>query len=148
MVDMINMLKIVLVMTLFYSFCITGFVYYLPNDAKAVVSIIGNSSNPTDFNSVSTEVHSTLTRQSSIPLIDIGALVFYSGNIVLDLLLNFAFAIPQMITFLIIALFSLVGGIPSYIQSLIQIFVSVAIGVWYVVSLIQLVTNIRSGRVV
>ena len=73
--------------------------------------------------------------------------MFYSGNILIDLLLNFFFAIPEMLTMLINGVMMLFG-IHVEAMGIIQIFLSVITVVLYVISVIQLAVGVRSGRLV
>lgn len=145
--DMMQLLKVVIVMQLFFSFGITALAYAIPGDAKNYVQIFTSAGNSSNLQDTATKVQDSLQSQTNIPVIELGALVFYSGNILIDFLLNFAFAIPEMIGLLING-FMLLFGIDSYLFALIQLFSSVVIIVMYFVGLIQLLTGIRSGRVI
>lgn len=131
----------------FYSVSITLITHYLPSDAQVQISSFTNVGAGVNLNDTASQVQGSLDQQLNLPLVEVGALVFYSGNILLDLLLNFVFAIPQMIGLLITGLCNLVN-IPSFIGMTVQVFASVVLVVLYIIGLIQLVTSVRSGRVV
>lgn len=147
MPEVIDSFKTIIGIMLFYSVAITLISYAIPADAHHYVTIYSDLAQSIDLNGTSNLVQQSITRQTNLPVIELGAMVFYSGNIVIDLLLNFAFAIPQMVGLFINGLFTLFN-IDSYIFAIVQLFASVAVIVWYFISLIQLLTNVRSGRVV
>lgn len=137
-------LKVVVIVSLFYAFSITLIVHYLPSDTLGYAQSFESSGNT--FTDISAKTEESLTRQTNIPIIDVGALVFYSGNIVLDLLLNFLTAIPQMIMFLLIG-FAYLVNIDSFITFYVQVLIEVALTVLYFIGIIQMLLTIRSGRV-
>jgi hypothetical protein len=145
--DMMDYFKTVLLIMFFYSVSITLITHYLPTAAQHQVTSFTNVGAGVDLNSTATQVQGSLDSQLNLPLVEMGALVFYSGNILLDLLLNFVFAIPEMIGLLITGLCNLIN-IPAFIGTTVQIFSSVIMVVMYIIGLIQLVTNVRSGRIV
>lgn len=142
-----DLFKSILLVMMFYSICITGITYALPDDAKVFIDPFSDVGQSIDLESISSEVQSSIQSQTNIPVIELGALVFYSGNIIIDLLLNFAFAIPEMIGLLINGIM-LLFNIDSYLFAIAQIFSSVVVTVFYFIAIIQLLTGIRSGRLV
>lgn len=145
--DVMGYFKGVLIVMLFYSFIITTMAYAVPDGAKNYVTGFSEVANDINLQNTSTQVQNSLTQQTNIPVIELGALVFYSGNIIVDLLLNFAFAIPQMISLLINGILMLLN-VNSYFVNTIQLFTSATMMIFYIISIIQLLTNIRTGRVV
>lgn len=139
--------KFILITMLFYSFAITAITYSIPEDAKNYVDSFSDISSNFNFQEVGTKVQDSLETQTKIPLLDVGALVFYSGNIILDLLLNFAFAIPEMIGILVQGIL-FIFNIDTSIVAYIELFAAAIVLILYVIGLIQLVTGIRSGRVI
>lgn len=140
---LMELFKSMLLVQLFFSFAITGISYAIPADAKPYVGSFSDIANEINLNNVSTTIQSSINKQTSIPVIELGALVFYSGNLLIDLLLNFMFAIPEMVA-LIITGIMFMFNLDSYIVTLIQLFSSVIVTVIYFVSLIQLITSVRS----
>ena len=138
--------KVTIIIMLFYSMCITMVTYSLPEDAKVYMT---GFETETDFSleSIGTDVEESLTTQTNVPVIEVGALVFYTGNIILDLLLNFAYAIPQMIGLVLHGL-AVLFNFDNFIWSTIQLFASVTITVLYFIGLIQILSGVRSGRVI
>lgn len=138
--------KIMIVLMLFYSFAITSLTYAIPDGAKNYVTSFSND-DTTNLQTVSDEIQGSLEQQTNIPVIEVGALVFYSGNIIVDLLLNFLYAIPQMFGFLISGftlLFNLDGQLVVYFET----FLIVLFTGMYALGLIQLVAGVRSGRII
>jgi hypothetical protein len=139
----VNSFKVMVLIMLFYSFGITALSHGMPTEAlNFVVEFDGF-----EMTTIHETVQSSVTRQQNIPVIEMGALVFYSGNALLDLLLNFLTAPAQLIG-LTVNLITMVIGIDSDIFALIEILFTVLIGVFYLIGTIQLITGIRTGRVV
>lgn len=145
--SMLTLFKTILVVQLFYSFCITLLIYAMPASAISYVTGFSDSSGQFSLETVSAEVQNSLESQTNIPVIELGAMVFYSGNIIIDLLLNFLFAIPQMLGMLINGIMLLIN-VDTYIFAVVEMFASVIISVLYLIGLMQLLVSVRSGRVV
>lgn len=142
--NIMNLFKIVMLVQLFYAFAITLVAYGLPVEARVYSTAYSDLANEISLESVGAEIETSLQSQTDIPIIELGALVFYSGNILLDLLLNFAFAIPQMIGMLINGIMTLLS-VDSYIFAVVQLFFSVVIMVMYFLGIMELITGLRSG---
>ncbi len=93
---------------------------------------------------ISDTMTSQITNQKNIPIIEMGALLFYSGNFLLDLGVNFIFAIPEMIGLLLHGI-AFLFDIDNTIMNNIQLFVTGIMGVLYVLGLLQMMLSIRSG---
>lgn len=145
MAEVVKIFMSMIMIQLFFAFAVTAIAYTLPADAVHYTTAFSDLAGDISLNSVGEEVQSSLEKQTNIPVIELGALVFYSGNILLDLLLNFAFAIPEMFS-LLLNTFMFLFGYDGYILALIQLLISVAFIIVYFIGLIQLVTGIRSGR--
>lgn len=97
---------------------------------------------------IAEDIQSTTQSQLNIPLIDLGALVFYSGNILIDWIVNFFTAIPSMVT-LLLALFGMLFSIDSFIMAQIKLGAYSLVILLYFASLIKMAISIRSrGSVV
>lgn len=139
--------KVLIIVMAFFSLCITTVTYALPADAKVQVYPYSQLSNDIDIENVNAEIQDTLTRQTDMSVLEVGALVFYSGNILVDLLLNFVYAVPQMIGLLvhgITAMFTL----DTYLFAYVEGFAFVVMTALYVIGVIQLLTGVRSGRII
>ena len=131
-------------MQLFWAFAFTMLTATIPAGDLPQLTLFTFQNGSVDLATIGTSFQDAITNQTNIPLLDYGALIFYSGNIILDLILNFFFAIPEMATMLISAFFlffPLAGGI----QEEITIFLFAFIGVMYVIGLLSFISNIRSG---
>lgn len=146
--NIMDLFKAVIIIQLFYSFAITGLTHALPADSLDYVTGFSDITDSINLETVSEDVQESIQRQTDIPVIEMGALVFYSGNILIDLMLNFAFAVPEMIGMLVNGIMILFLGIDSYLFAIVQLFASVVIIVVYFISLMQLLTSIRSGRTI
>lgn len=143
--DMMATVMVIITVMAFYSMAINIITYSLPDDSKQYLNLaIDDGRGTIDINDVSNDVQQSLTKQTNIPIIDVGALVFYSSNILLDLLLNFAFAIPQMLGFVINAL-TLLFAFDPYIVQIVELFASSIVMILYIMGLINLIMGIRSG---
>lgn len=140
---MANFKTLLLVMTL-YSLGMSMFAYALPPETNPYLTTYSSAAQSLD--SIGSQVQGNIEQQTNIPSLEVGALVFYSGNIILDLLLNFAFAIPQMLSLFITGIL-LIFNANAVLINQIQLFVSVLFLALYFVGLIQLISGIRSGRV-
>jgi hypothetical protein len=133
-----------LIVQAFFSLSITIIAYAMPADAQHYVLDYSSVSDKVDLNSTATKVESALQQQTKIPVVEIGALVFFSGNIIVDLFLNFVFAIPEMVGLFLHTLFSLIN-LDTFMWSVVEIFSGVIIVVFYFIGLIQMIASIRSG---
>jgi hypothetical protein len=86
---------------------------------------------------------SQIQSQKNIPLIEMGALLFYSGNFIIDLCFNFIFAIPQMIG-LILSGVAILFNIDPDIMYLIQAYLMGIMGLLYIISIIQMLIGVRT----
>lgn len=146
--DIMNVLKVIIVIQLFYAIAITMVAYALVGTgAAAQITPFSDPADQIDIASVSGELEDSIQRQIDIPAVEVGALVFYSGNILLDLLMNFVNAIPHMIMSVLNA-FELLFNFDTFIMASIQTFMNVIIMVMYFIACIQLLAGIRSGRVI
>lgn len=147
MSDVTNLFKIVIIIMLFYSFATTLIAYALPANAVQYTDAFTNfKGGGVTMEGFSQDIQDSLEQQTNIPVIELGALVFYSGNILLDLLVNFAFAVPGMLAVLLNGITYLVG-IDATIVYHLQTFISAIMLALYFFGLIQLITGLRSGRV-
>ncbi len=143
MPGMMDYFKSILLIMLFYSFCITMLTYSIPDEAKTYVTVFSDVANELDFDTVTGQVQDSLQRQTQIPVIELGALVFYTGNIIIDLLLNFAFALPQMVGLLVNGLMILFN-IDSQLFAIVQLFASALLMILYFIGIMELLSKIRS----
>lgn len=141
---MLDFLKIVIIVSLFWAFAVTSITAILPSQYLTPVSIYINSSNADTLNTIGTDLESSLTNQLNIPLIDAAALVFYSGNMIVDLFLNFLTAVPQMFTLILEGFFLLVPNIAPSLQQTLKLFVFTIISCLYFLGIISFLGSSRS----
>lgn len=144
MADMVGMLKVIVLVQLFFSVGITMLAYAMPEDSLSYVDMFSEATEGVGLEDVATDLQNNLDRQRDIPVVEIGSLVFYSGNILVDLLLNFVFAIPQMIGLLINGLVTLFG-FDTYVWAYVELFAGAVVVSLYVIGMIQMLISLR-GR--
>lgn len=140
---MLKFIALVVMVQLFYGFGITMFAYSLPSDAT---TLIGSYSEPTanlDVKDISTTIESNIKSQLNIPLVDVGSLVFYSGNIVIDMLINFFTAIPSMITILVSGFFAFFP-VDAFIAVQVKLVLWVMAAIIYFLAFLAFIMSIRS----
>jgi hypothetical protein len=143
--DMIELLKLMLIVQVFFGFSITILVYVLtPFGVVTEMAAFNSYADRLPMQNITAKLEGSVQSQTNVPVVELGALVFYSGNIVIDLLLNFIFAVPEMIT-LVIAGIGLLVNVDPYMISVFKGFVGVLFTVLYFVAILQMITNIRSG---
>jgi len=144
----LNSFKAILIVMLFYSFVITTMTYVTPEGALNYIESIDDITTPTDLQEVGEKVQSSVEKQTNIPVVEMGALVFYSGNILIDLILNFIYAIPQMLG-LLVNLILMLFNVESQVFAIVEIFAAVVYTVLMLLTLLEMLTNIRAqGNVV
>ena len=143
MSSIIDYFKMILTVQLFYAFAITVLVHNIPAADLDNVVMFERPTETIDLESVGSELEEKVSQELNLPLIDLGALVFYSGNIIVDMLVNFITAVPQMFTLLIEG-FLLFFNVESFIAVQIKLFFWVLIMILYVLSLLMFIMSIRS----
>lgn len=147
MSNIMGLFKVMIIVQLFYAFAITILLYATPINAQPYASQYQGITEQIDLETVGEEVEASLQRQTNIQMIEVGALVFYSGNILIDLILNFLFAIPQMIGMMLNGISQLLA-IDNVMWVTVELFAMVAVTAWYLIGVIQLLVGVRSGRIV
>ena len=128
-----ELFRAVLFMQLFFAVSVSLFTYALPSDVISNAYILTDLDTPVNINETSVDIQNSLTQQTNVPIIDVGALVFYSGNIIIDLILNFLFAIPQMIT-LILSGLQMLLNLNSALMLILKIFAGLVTSIFYMLS--------------
>jgi len=142
---MFDYFKTVLTIQLFWSFAFTLLLATIPTASLNFVQPFASQDAQIDIASVSTDMESSIDSQLNIPLVDAGALLFYSGNIVIDLMLNFLTAVPSMFTLLLSGLF-LIIPVDAFLQQWILLFAFALVGIMYMLGLMSFLSAFRSGR--
>ena len=84
-----DVFKGIIIIQLFYAVAISLIAHAMPAGALDYVTGFSDAGTQIDVEGVASDVQSSLESQTDIPVIELGALVFYSGNILIDLLINF-----------------------------------------------------------
>lgn len=132
-----------LITQMFWAFCVTLFVPLIPDVQQQQVIMFTDSQGVISFGTLSSTVQGAVNDQSTIPFLDLGTLIFYSTSILLNLVLNFITAIPQMILLLLVTLFTFLPFTSSLQVSVKEIFL-VMITVLYYLLLIFYITAQRT----
>jgi hypothetical protein len=140
----LNIFMVILIIQLFYAVSINIIAYSLPSVTNEYIDQANSISGQVDIQDVTNRMENSFGNQLNIPVIELGALVFYSGNFLVDLLLNFLTALPQLISLVLYIIFNIVGA-DAQIIYFIQLFLTGIVTIYYFMSLITLLTNIR-GR--
>jgi hypothetical protein len=144
----LNTLGVLISVMLFYSVAITLVSYALPSDMREPLNIFSTNNVVVDIEETTGDLESVVDRQLNVPLFDLGALAFYSGNLVVDLFLNFIFAIPGLAQIVLSVLFMFIQ-IDVQMQLILKLFVGAVIMTGFVLMIITLILRVRSpGSVV
>lgn len=133
----------VLGVMMFYSFAITTVSYAMPEGQREFVTAFSGVSASYSLETISSDVQQSIQKQTNIPIIDLGALIFYSSNFIVDLLMNFLFALPQMLT-LVVTGFLMLFNVDTGIANLLQLYLSAVMVVTYILSIITMLLGARS----
>ncbi len=120
----------------------TTIVYILPPDAKQTIVLFEPEHSP-DIGDYAEQVEEQLGKEMHVPLVDMGTLIFFSGNIVIDLMLNTILAIPEMLLMLISGVMALFP-INPYLAVQLKLFIFIAIAIMYVIMLLSFIADMRS----
>ena len=138
----------IIMVQLFYSFGISALAYAIDPMLPSSNVVNQYTDVGSDLSDVSSQFEGSVRSQLDIPLVDLGSLVFYSGNIIVDLILNFAFAVPSMVT-LLIGAFNMFFLVDPFIMGQFKLFIFAIISILYFIAIIGFILNVRSrGSVV
>jgi len=141
----ISYFKAILTLQILYAFCITIIVHALVPFGTPTLSdqLIPYQNRAINQTALAGQMQASTTSQINIPLVDLGSLVFYSGNIILDLMINFLGALPGLFNLVLDGLFMLFP-IDVFYQVTIKTTVYVFLTVTYLLMLITFIMSIRS----
>lgn len=129
---------------LFWSFGVTMLVHALPADVVNSAALFSDNETADTLTEIGPIVEEKVTNQLQVQPLDIVTLIFYSGNLLIDLILNFVTAVPQMFV-LIVAAFNLIVPMDPDQLSLLKLYVLTVAGVLYIVGFVTTITQLRSG---
>jgi hypothetical protein len=144
---MLKFIVLIVTIQIFYAGGVTMLAYSLPTAQLNHLDFddtYQSISNDLDIDNIADTIQTNVRSQLNIPVVDISALVFFSGNIIIDMIINFWTAVPSMITILISSYFTYFP-VDAYIQSYIKLVVYVFITILYTVGFLQFILSIRSG---
>lgn len=145
MSNQLDAFKVMIIVMTFYSLSVTLIAHTIPQEALTYVGDYEELSNKFQNQDLSGRLQGTLSDQTSLPAIELGALLFYSGNILIDIILNFVFAIPGMMGLVINGIQTLFN-IDGYLFLQVQLTLSGLMLALYMVGVIQMIMNMRSSR--
>ena len=123
----------------------TTFAYTLPEDQIQFVSIYLDNPTAGVLRDISLDVEQNIGNQLSLPVLDTVTLIMFTGNILVDLILNFLTALPSMFILLIegIALFV---PIEATLLQTFEMLLWVTATVLYLIAITSTIANLRSSR--
>lgn len=142
--DMFGFFKLIIMIQLFWALGITLLVYSIPTTELNYISIYTSTVNTNQLETIGSDIQGNLENQINLPLVELGAIIFYSGNLIIDLMINFFTAVPQIFSLLLTILFVFMP-IDVNLQSLIITFFYSIVTVLYFLNLLSFLSNFRSG---
>lgn len=138
---------LVLTIQLFYGFAVTSLFYALsknPNFNINEVGLFQQQADSLDAKGIAQRIEGSTREQFNVSTLDFGALIFFSGNIFFDAILNSATAVPSMFTVLVEGIFQFFTGFPSDLKNQMKLFFAMVILLGYVASLLSLILQTRT----
>lgn len=132
---------------LFWAFAITLIVPFVPDAQMNQVVFFENDAGLIEYSTLANSLEDGISDQTNIPVLDFGALIFYSSNLILSLMINFITAVPQMLMILLSA-FANIFPINYTIMYYMKTFFTLILTIIYYLSLFLFITNIRGGNAV
>jgi len=133
-----------LLVQLFWRLGVSLIVPNMPNALSNQVVMYTNSNNVIELNTLQASVSQGITDQQNIPLLEVGALVFYSSATILNIMINFFTAIPQMVTLLMTVLFLFIP-LGNSLQIVLQAWVVGIVTILYFVALFTFLMGTRTN---
>ena len=127
-----------------YSLMITLLIYSVPATDLDYVYELKGSPAYRELDDMSSQFQSNLNEQTSFGIVDVSLLALYSGNILIDLILNFFTAIPSMATTIMKGILVFMN-ISDPIKNALMTFTYAIVGIIYLLSIILLLLDVRSG---
>jgi len=142
---LIKLFTFLVILQLFYSFGVTTLTYALaPFGLTTLAVTIQPFQNQTeDTSAIASRIQSTTQSTINVPLVDLAFLVVYTGNIFIDLVLNFFTALPGMFNLLVDGL-CLLFNVDAYYAVTIKLFIFVFLTITYFISIIAFILSLRS----
>jgi len=143
-----DFLKVIVILQILFSFSTTMIVYSLPDDAlKSFMMGEVRMEHGESTGEIISEFNETASSMKQSSLINTAFLLFYTGNLLIDLFMNFLFAIPEMLT-IPWNLFCYVFHVDPTFQGGVSMIIFAIASVIYMIVIISLIVQIRSGRTI
>lgn len=130
-----------ILMQIFYGVAITLLVMVLPLSG-AQMTWFNNADGVMEFSTTSAQIQSSLESSTQIPLLDYGALIFYSSNLFFNLIINIVFGIPMLLSAFLYIFFYFIP-IDYTIQKAVQLMFIPIITILYYFILLAWITGTR-----
>lgn len=141
----VNFFVFVIMVQLFWSFGATTFAYTLPDNQLQYVTIYTGHSTASTLQDVSIDVEENIESQVELPVIDAVTLIMFTGNLLVDLILNFLTAVPAMFILLIEGI-TLFIPIEATLLGTFKMLLWVTATVLYVIAIATTIANMRSSQ--
>lgn len=132
-----------LIVQMFYAFSVSVFVPMIPDIQQQQIIQYTDERGVVNFATLGSSMQGAVNSQSTIPFLDLGALVFYSSSILINLVLNFITAIPQMVSWLLVGLFTFLP-FDSTIQNSVKMIFLAMVTIIYYLLLILYIMGVRT----
>lgn len=140
----LQLFSTLLIIQLFWSFGVTLMVPQMPNAQSNEVLQFTASYNLIDLSSLQSSVSEGVSEQTNIPVLETGALIFYASATILNLMVNFFTAIPQMVTLIIHILFMVIPFEAS-VTSIVEQWIFGIVSVLYTIVIFAFVAGSRTN---
>lgn len=140
----LNFFITVLMVQLFWSAGVTLYANSLPIDSLDRVQLFSSDSTANTLKTIGPKVQTNIGNQLNLSPLDAVTLIFYSGNLIIDLILNFMSAVPQMFVLVLVGFNTFVPVAGSAMETL-KLFFFILVGVLYIIGFVTAITSLRSG---
>ena len=140
-----EMLMATITLSLFYSVGVTLLAHSLaPMVTQGEAQMVARyATHAKDLNEFQALVNTNLSKQFDIPIVDLGALVFYSGNLVADLMYNFFFALPSLATLVVHTIFVFIPA-DRFVVEAVKVFVGAFVAITMMLTILAFILSVRS----
>lgn len=135
--------KTMLTVQLFWAIAVTILLSVTPIATTNQLSLVQYQNGSFDLLEVKSQFEGIMTSQTNIPFVNAGALIFYSGNLILNLMVNFFTFVPQMFTILL-SIIALIIPIDPTLLNTLKLFITVFMGIMYVIALLSFISQYRN----
>lgn len=141
----VQLFVFILMVQLFWSFGITIFAHTIPIEQQQFVSIYLDNPTGDTLQNIPLEVEDNTRNQLEIPVLDTVTLIMFTGNILMDLILNFLTAIPTMFILLVEGIVTFIPIEATLLKTL-KLLLWVTATILYMIAIVTTLSNLRSSR--